>query len=88
MSAAKDDPSVQRPRLEKAAKELDPGYEVEFRDAPFVEMIVVDPKTRKVLYASPDRIWLYAQLADKRDHEIKDLLRQWREASSQPTKPY
>ena len=74
----------QQARLERLAKELTPGCEVHFNPKGMthsIEMRVDDSQTGTTLYASHG-YWNVSQIKDKKDGELKQLLRSWRDSKS------
>ena len=74
----------QQARLLRLAKKLTPGCEVHFHlkgmpDA--IEMRVDDSQTGTTLYTSRQS-WSVNQIKDKRDGELQQLLRAWRDGKS------
>ena len=79
MGAAKDDPKIQRDRLERLAKEAFGDCLIYFDpDQPVrsIRMRVDDSKTGKVLMAL-EGYWHVSQIADKSDGELRLLLIGW-----------
>ena len=80
MFPEKDDPQLQQARLERLAKEVEPGCEVYFDlDQPphLLRMRADDAKTGAILIVSPG-YWHVSQMADKSDGELLQLLNAWR----------
>ena len=81
MSTEKD---KQQARLERLSKKLMPGCEVHFNSKgkhDSIEMRVDDSQTGTTLYTSRQS-WSVSQIKDKRDGELKELLRAWRDGKS------
>ena len=81
MSAEKE---KQQARLKRLAKKLMPRCEVHFNPRALpdsIEMRVDDSLTGKVLYASQGD-WSVGQIKDKKDQELLQLLKIWRDSRS------
>jgi hypothetical protein len=80
VSSEKDDPQLQQARLERLAKEVEPGCEVYFDlDQPphLMRMRADHAKTGVILIVSPG-YWHFSQTTDNADDELKLLLNAWR----------